>query len=179
MGRKPVQFDGDITELERRGIAVSLLEFMMSQYDELREMSLLEVYHLLGDVLGNELDGLNLSATRKGKFRDFAESVVYKSFADTLNLTEDTRAVRTVHKAKSEEFDNVLVYFGDEKRCEKQLRHIFDPQDTEEKRIVYVACSRARERLFVAVPRISDEDKALLQSQGIEVISVHAEALTQ
>jgi DNA helicase-2/ATP-dependent DNA helicase PcrA len=175
--RKPFRFSNNITEMERRGISVSLLEFLLSNYNELSDMSLLEAYQLTNGVLSEIMNGLKLTAVSKGRFKDFAESVKYKDLASTVSLTEDTRNVRTIHKAKAAEFDNVLVYFEDKEKRGEQLRYILQPEkrqsgDREEDRITYVACSRARERLFIAVPELSEEDEAGLRNWELEVIRV-------
>ena len=61
------------------------------------------------------------------------------------------RHVRTIHQAKGSEGDNIAVYFEDADR----VRHITHPSTApadEEKRLTYVALSRARDRLFLCIP---------------------------
>ena len=108
---------------------------------------------------------------------DFAKLVRYQDLASSVNLTEDTRKVRTIHKAKASEFDSVLIYFEDKDGRGDQLRYILHSsnrsiRNSEEYRITYVACSRARERLFIAVPDLSKKDEVKLKSWELEVIRV-------
>lgn len=80
---------------------------------------------------------------------------------------EDSSAQRTVHKAKGDEFDNVLVVFTEE----KALNTLLNPnlKDNESDRVYYVAMSRARERLFLTVPSISQQMESHLKRLPIEI----------
>jgi DNA helicase-2/ATP-dependent DNA helicase PcrA len=170
--RKPLKFTRKITALQRRGIAVSLLEFIVNDYDQLSAETLLKAYHKFSNVLSETIEGLSLTGVRQGQFKDFAEATRYKSLASTVRLDDDTRNVRTIHKAKGAEFENVLVYFG--KKYKQQLNHILRPAEnqTEEKRITYVALSRARTRLFISVPELPTNCEAQLKALGLEVIDL-------
>jgi len=68
---------------------------------------------------------------------------------------------RTVHKAKGAEFDNVLLLLKDE----KDIGFIINPniEGNEEHRINYVAISRAKKRLFICVPSLSQENETQLK----------------
>jgi DNA helicase-2/ATP-dependent DNA helicase PcrA len=175
--KDPFRFTGSITDIEHRGLSVSLLQFLLDKYEQLTEKSLLEVYKLVNDVLGKNIHGLKLKGVRSGSFKDFAESVEYDDLTSTVNLTEDIRRIRTIHKAKADEFDNVLVYFAENDQSNRWLRNILDSsgrasRGSEEDRITYVACSRAREQLFIAAPILTNEDERKLECRGIEVVRV-------
>jgi len=182
--RKPLKFKGQITQLQRRGIAVSLLEFIVNDYDQLSTDTLLDAYQKFSNVLSETIKGLSLTGVRPEKnFGCFAQATSYKSLASTVRLDEDTRNVRTIHKAKGAEFENVLVYFGDEKCAKKRLNHILKPvknkteekrekNKAEEKRLTYVALSRARTRLFISVPELSTTSHMELNTLGLEVIDL-------
>ena len=80
---------------------------------------------------------------------------------------EDSSAQRTVHKVKGDEFENVLVVFTEE----KALNMIINPnlKDNESDRVYYVAMSRARERLFLTAPSISQQMENTLRSLPIDI----------
>ncbi|MEO1134230.1 MAG: ATP-binding domain-containing protein, partial [Cyanobacteria bacterium J06639_1] len=73
--------------------------------------------------------------------------------------TEDNSFNRTIHKAKGDEFDNVILIL----KSMSDLDFILKPKfEEEEHRINYVAVSRAKKKLFISVPSLlglSDVDK--------------------
>lgn len=96
---------------------------------------------------------MTLTAARDGKFKTFAEATLYSHLSGSVRLQEEeVRYVRTIHQAKGSEGDNIAVYLEDADR----VRHITHPSatlgDDEEKRLTYVALSRARDRLFLCIP---------------------------
>lgn len=68
---------------------------------------------------------------------------------------------RTFHKAKGDEFDNVMVCLGDEKALDFFLQP--DLLNNESQRVYYVAASRAKERLFLSIPSLSDKKRKELE----------------
>ena len=137
-------------------------------YSTLLENLLLAAYDSLNAVIAQHIHGIALRGVRTGSFKVFAESVQYRALARTVYLTEETRIIRTIHQAKGAEFNNVLVYFS---QARERVRHIimpFDSQD-EELGISYVAFSRARDRLFVAFPKLSKIEQDHMQSLGLVV----------
>jgi DNA helicase-2/ATP-dependent DNA helicase PcrA len=172
MLKDPLKLAKSITELECRGLAVSLLHFILSRYAELRASSLSDAYKGISDHLGATIAGLSLMAFKSGKFREFADSVTYGMLVDVLRLPDETRLIRTIHQAKSSEFNNVLVSLRDQ----KQLEHLLNPgkkkgkPEAEEKRITYVALSRARDNLLISIPELSEDDQQRLEELGIRVV---------
>ncbi|MCX5845606.1 MAG: ATP-dependent helicase [Deltaproteobacteria bacterium] len=170
--KDPLKLNRNVTNLERRGIAVSLMHFIVNNYSYLFHASLLDTYQQITKSLSATVNGLSLTAIRTGKFRDFAVSTTYGMLADALRLPDETRTTRTIHQAKSSEFSNVLVSLHDK----AQIDHIVDPQkgrsdtDAEEKRITYVALSRARDRLSISIPELSEGDEKRLRELGAEVV---------
>ncbi len=61
---------------------------------------------------------------------------------------------RTIHKAKGDEFDNVMICLGDEKALGFFLQP--DLLNKESHRVYYVAASRAKEKLFFSIPLLSN-----------------------
>ena len=121
------------------------MEYVVSQHRKLAEGTLLQAYLGLSEALGTGLPRLRLKRVSSGKFKSFAEKTAYKTMADAVILTEETRRVRTIHKAKGDEFRAVLVVLAGE----DELLRILAPSkgtdnEKEERRITYVALSRAR-----------------------------------
>ena len=61
----------------------------------------------------------------------------------------------TIHKAKGNEFENVLLVLEQEVFLDFLLKS--NLANNEEHRIYYVAVSRAKERLFISVPDLTSE----------------------
>lgn len=94
----------------------------------------------------------------------------YRQLSQCVGLQEDSSEQRTVHKAKGDEFENVLVIFTDE----KGLKVLHDPniQGWEPDRVYYVAMSRARERLFLTVPALTPPVRRELRKLPLDIKNV-------
>ena len=77
---------------------------------------------------------------------------------------------KTIHKAKGDEYDNVLVILDDKKYS---LDFILNPNlqnsNAEYQRVYYVACSRARNRLAISVPFLSDGAENTIRDKGVPI----------
>ena len=104
----------------------------------------------------------SLAGFKTGRIKTFYEAHTYQQLAICVKITEDESHHRTIHKAKGDEFDNVLLILKDEKDAEFLLSP--DLENEEEHRIYYVAVSRAKKRLFISVPTMSDAGRAELDS---------------
>lgn len=147
-----------ITRSLRKGIATTFLACLGADFDSLRRQSLITVYSELSASLGRLSDGASLKGIRSGKLKTFAQENTLNDLISTLDLSQELSEVRTIHKAKGDEFNVVAVFLTEE----KQLNDIFarEPileEENEEPRIMYVALSRARDRLSIVVPTLSGE----------------------
>lgn len=157
---------GRFTDLQRRGLAVSILEYLMTNYGLILDYSFLQVYQELDTVISQTMSGLKLKRITTGKIKKFAEETLYRDLANTVELTEETRLIRTIHKAKATEFESVLVVLD----TEDELAMLIDPMSgDEEKRVRYVALSRARDTLLLLVPTLSDPIRIQLEGLGLIV----------
>lgn len=97
----------------------------------------------------------------------FYSKYTYRQLSQCVGLQEDSSAQRTVHKAKGDEFENVLVVFTDE----KALKVLLNPniKGWEPDRVYYVAMSRARDRLFLTVPFLSPNTESAIKQLPIDV----------
>jgi DNA helicase-2/ATP-dependent DNA helicase PcrA len=168
--RNPFTGEAEITKLQRRGLAVSLAELVVNEYVSLRRSKLLKVYNRCRDVISRYVNGLTLKRSIRGKFHNFAKNTLFGDLIDSVPLDkDDIRLVRNIHQAKSTEFDSVLILFDQER-----LMHVLEPdkfKSEEERRVTYVGLSRARNKLFIGIPQLSDvAEEKLREKLTIEVI---------
>ena len=150
--RRPLKCDMDLSDVRRKGIAVAVLQEFLTNHATIFAGTLLEAYVRCGTCITSAYSAVALTAAKAGKFKTFAEATLYSHLSGSVRLQkEEVRYVRTIHQAKGSEGDNIAVYFEDADR----VRHITHPSATpedEEKRLTYVALSRARDRLFLCIP---------------------------
>ncbi|WP_408582595.1 3'-5' exonuclease, partial [Myroides odoratimimus] len=78
-----------------------------------------------------------------------------------VSIPEDLSLHKTIHKSKGDEFDNVLLVLKQENDMNFLLNK--DLYNDEEHRINYVGCSRAKNRLFISVPVLSQTNQDKLR----------------
>lgn len=132
--------------------AVVKIHSLLSSYDDISKMSLYEFYAYL-----NITFGLSMATLKKGQAQTFYNSHQYSQLAMCVNHEDDDGIQRTIHKAKGDEFDNVMVCLGDEKALDFFLQP--DLLNNESHRVYYVAASRAKERLFFSIPSLSNDNR--------------------
>jgi len=149
--RKPFRCETDLSDVHRKGIAVTVLQEFLTNYAAIFTGTLLEAYVRCGTCVTAAYPAVTLTGAKAGKFKAFAQATPYSHLAASVPLREEVRHVRTIHQAKGSEGDNIAVYCEDADR----VRHITHPStalEEEEKRLTYVALSRARDRLFLCIP---------------------------
>lgn len=142
--------------------AVVMIQKLLTDYDSFKDKSLFEFYKYLNDTFG-----LGMTAMREGKGKTFYDGHPYLELAMSVNHEDDTGLQRTIHRAKGDEFDNVMVCLGDEEALEFFLNP--DLLKKEAHRVYYVAASRAKEKLFFSIPTLSDEKRKELEKIGLEI----------
>lgn len=142
--------------------AVVKIHSLLSSYDDISKMSLYEFYDYL-----NITFGLSMATLKKGQAQTFYNSHQYSQLAMCVNHEDDDGIQRTIHKAKGDEFDNVMVCLGDEKALDFFLHP--DLLNNESHRVYYVAASRAKERLFFSIPLLSNGIRKKIEKLGIEI----------
>ena len=150
-------------------IALKIIHAMLAEYRNYVNGSLFDFYKLLTTL--NIIKISIINTKRVTKIRTFYEQTKYKEIVLWIKYNEDDSLHRTIHKAKGDEFDNVLVILKDKKnevfKEAKELSFLLAPDlDKEEQRVCYVAVSRAKERLFINVPVLSDENRKKLDEIG-------------
>lgn len=142
--------------------AVVKIQSLLSSYDDISKMSLYEFYDYL-----NKTFGLSMATLKKGQAQTFYNSHQYSQLAMCVNHEDDDGIQRTIHKAKGDEFDNVMVCLGDEKALDFFLQP--DLLNNESHRVYYVAASRAKEKLFFSIPLLSNGIRKKIEKLGIEI----------
>lgn len=110
------------------------------------------------------------SKITSGKANNYYEELTYKKVASVININDDNGYYRTIHKAKGDEFENVLLLMQPKENYdeEKELGFLLNPNmDNEEHRVYYVAMSRAMENIFVCVPQLSESNKQKLNGFNV------------
>ena len=162
--RTPIKYGGEVTIEKRRALALSLLEYMVSQHAVMLQRSTLEVYRSLTEFVCTCLDGLSLTKATRGKFCDQMTSSAYADLVHGIKTTDETRLTRTIHQAKGGEAEAVFVVLDN-----GEAEHILNPQAGEEEhRITYVALSRAKSELFIYCPDPNLQDR--FNARGANVV---------
>lgn len=132
--------------------ALLVLSLLLHKYQDFKDKNLMHFCN----ILRVEID-TNLSRFKKGRAKTFYESKNYHELGLCVIIPEDLSNHKTMHKAKGDEFDNVLLILEDE----RELSFILNPDlnNNPEHRVRYVAISRPKEKLFLVVPTLSESKK--------------------
>ena len=156
----------DKTRVKRE--ALKHIQTLLKKYNVYKNGSLYEFYLVVKGDIKNDISDL-----RSGAPKIFYEGHTYQQLSLCVRIVEDTSLHKTIHKAKGDEFDNVLLIL----RAEDDLAFLLNPdltatkKEAEEQRIYYVAISRAKKRLFVSVPSLQASKQTILSSNfQIEIL---------
>lgn len=145
--------------LERVGInpddATQYLKILLhhSNIDKLSLTNFIEILIRLG---------INISSLRSGNAKKFYDNHTYGQLAQSVGIEDNNSNQRTIHKAKGDESESVLVLIG--KRFKMTDFINFDVTKKEEHRVYYVAMSRAKNNLFVNIPFLTPNEEILLKN---------------
>lgn len=137
---------------------------LLKKYDAFKDKSLLDFYTIVKSEIKPDISKL-----ASGAAKTFYERHSYQQLALCVKITEDLSNHKTIHKAKGDEFHNVLVILKDESDLGFLLNS--NLTDIEEQRICYVAISRAIERLFINTPSLPNGDLSELEGM-FEIIKL-------
>jgi DNA helicase-2/ATP-dependent DNA helicase PcrA len=98
---------------------------------------------------------------KAGAIKTFYDSHTFNQLFLCVSIPEDMSLHKTIHKAKGDEFDNVLLVLKEESDINFLIER--NLLSNEEHRINYVAISRAKNRLFISVPTLSTKTQIHLQ----------------
>lgn len=137
---------------------------LLKAYDEYSKGTLLDFLNKL-----RELDESIPKVSRGGVLEAYQKP--YADYAKSVNYTDDNTHFITIHKSKGLGFDNVLLVFPEKEVGLGFLLNTDLTQVDDDHRLYYVACSRARNRLFINLPEIDEKEKAILTSRFGDVVS--------
>jgi len=159
-------------EFKGHKTALKIIHAMLANYNSYVNGSLFDFYTALTAIELIKITKINTS--RITAIRTFYEETTYKEIVLWVKYNDDDSLHRTIHKAKGDEFDNVLVIIKDKNNLEfderKKLSFLLTPNlENVDQRVYYVALSRAKERLFVNIPTLSPENRTKLEEIGFNV----------
>ena len=157
----------DLTFKERESL--KNLQTLLNEYSNIENLSLTDFYNsfLFGHFNTHQ-------KITRGKRKEFYSSVFYKDIACTVDLHETNSLFRTIHKSKGDEEQNVLLVIENKKSFDeiKELKFLLNPSINadEDHRVYFVALSRAKEKLFINIPSLSEENKIEIEKLNLFVI---------
>lgn len=140
-----------------RKIAVTILENLLKL--DFDNTTLYDFYKTTYDEMKHKYKFDIGSDFKVGRIKEFYSSTIIGDILPYIKTDiKVDDLVRTIHSAKGLSLSNVMVYFNTTDKFEKYIlessNRIFD--DNEEGRVYYVACSRAKERLFFNIPEANE-----------------------
>lgn len=149
------EFKSKNDPLSGRRKSLDFIVLLLSQYESLKDGTLYEFFSFVKQHIKPEI-----TALKTGGPKTFYDNHTYQQMALCVKIPEDKSYDKTIHKAKGDEFENVLLVLDKE----KDIEFLTNPntKDDEEHRVKYVAASRARDRLFIVVPSISSVSAGVL-----------------
>ena len=129
---------------------------LICDYDKFGDMCIKDFYN-------NYLFGFNGTKGKisSGKISEYYTELKYNRVAVAVNIADDHSMNRTIHKAKGDQFDNVLLILQPKESYDdtEELGFLLNSDmSKEEHRVYYVALSRARNKLFINVPQLSEDN---------------------
>ena len=138
---------------------------LLKSYDEYCNGTLLDFLNKL-----REIDDSISKVSRGGVLEAYQKP--YADYAKSVNYTDDNTHFITIHKSKGLGFDNVILVFPEKEVGLQFLLNTDLQQEDDDHRLYYVACSRARNRLFINLPSIDEKEKALLKTRFGDVVNI-------
>lgn len=148
------------------------LQRLIDSYEQYKNLSLKKFHN---NYLYDYFDTSEISSKigNSGGPHDLYSNLKYKEVALTINLDNDDSCYRTIHKAKGDEFDNLLLIIPpEEKKSFMNFICDTDLEETEVHRLYYVALSRAKKNLFVNLSDLDEGEAEKLVEVGFRIETV-------
>ncbi len=144
---------------------ISYLRALLQQRKHLVEGTLYDFYLFLKNDLK-----IDLKSIKSHNIKSFYEGHTYIELAMSISQSDCNAAHKTIHKAKGEEYKNVLLVLN----SQDDLEVLISPNlnDVSAHRVYYVAMSRAEQNLFITVPSIDDCTKNKLTRVPIRIVEL-------
>ncbi len=152
-------FGLDKRKLSDKECAFNKLLNILQREKEYRDGSLMNFYYVI-----NSLRDTSLPKITKGKPAELYSNL-YLDFAKGIRDKNEESCHLTIHKSKGLEFDNVLLVFDETKKALDFLLKTDLNKKEDDHRLYYVACSRAKHRLFISIPSLSEEKQVSIQNK--------------
>lgn len=149
--------------INQKKAAIVNMHALLKAYDEYCNGSLLDFLNKL-----REIDDSIPKVSRGGVLDAYQKP--YADYAKSVNYTDDNTHFITIHKSKGLGFDNVLLVFPEKEVGLGFLIKTDLTQADDDHRLYYVACSRARNRLFINLPMLDEAEKKQLKTRFGEAI---------
>lgn len=157
-------------KFQKQKITIELIDLILENYDSIQTRTITEVCN---DIILTFLKNKKLepfSKITRGAIKQFSDGYIYENMVQGVNLKDDSSNVKTIHKAKGAEFDNVLVYLESEKILFDYIINADVTAADDRARLYYVGMSRAKKSLYLAVPTISAANEQLIKAIGFHNI---------
>nr|WP_295933439.1 ATP-dependent helicase [uncultured Dyadobacter sp.] len=161
--------NGNRTDRDKKK-SLQVLKLAVSKEPEFADKNIIDLFNFI-----NREGIATLTPFKAGAPKTFYENTPVKHLAAAVKNLYEAGNHRTVHKAKGDEFNLVMVTFDFDKdgkfEDSKALEFITRPDlaGNEDHRVGYVALSRAQNHLVISVPSLSTAIKAKLESLDISV----------
>ncbi|HSI77669.1 MAG TPA: 3'-5' exonuclease, partial [Lunatimonas sp.] len=133
------------------------ITLLLDKYSDIENITLFKFANFIRVNLDSDLPNF-----KAGAIKTFYDTFTVKQLLLCVSIPEDMSLHKTIHKAKGDEFDNVLLVLKEENDINFLLEQ--NLLSNEEHRINYVAISRAKNRLFISVPTLSTSIQTRLQT---------------
>lgn len=144
--------------------AIIDLRFLLSKRQDLLQLNLMDFLRFIKKHIANKIPIPKVNT----EARAFYDKYRYIDLALSMKVSDCTSIHKTIHKAKGEEFDNVLLILGSEKDISILIEPNLSANSTH--RVYYVGMSRAKRKLFLTVDKLSPENESILSHCPVEVI---------
>ncbi|MCU7837175.1 MAG: ATP-binding domain-containing protein [gamma proteobacterium symbiont of Taylorina sp.] len=144
-------------KLKGKKRALKYITILLNKYKYYQDFTLIEFSQFVKENIDS-----NISKVSSGKIKVFYEKYNFNQFLLCVSIPEDLSFHKTVHKAKGDEFNNVLLVLKEENDINFMINS--DLNNNEEHRINYVALSRAKNRLFISIPTLDVSKKEMLNN---------------
>ena len=145
-----------------RAQTIAILRRLLDGYEVYKDGNLMDFYNYLASD-----SHVKITKIASKTIKDFYLNHTYADAALGVKYGDSKDKHKTIHKSKGEEFDNVFVILKDEDDIEFLLSPNLNNNNAH--RVYYVAASRAKKRLFINVPTLSDENRVRFNGKPITV----------
>jgi DNA helicase II / ATP-dependent DNA helicase PcrA len=156
--------DGPAPALRAFAGAESYKEYLEAEYpnyrDRLDDIEQFSVFAEQYDEIGPFLDAVTLTG-------DFGVKLMDTEQQSSTSGDEDKIVLSTIHQAKGLEWDNVFIINLAEGAFPHQRSYGSEAEMSEERRLFYVAATRARKKLFFTYPVTSGYEKVEIRQPSI------------